>query len=403
MSDFEGIGGVGLSLQALLEDRVELPVGVVGATVPVSIGAPPDGAHEPSAPQLNLFLYQLSRNGALANQEVPGRGANGAAYGHPPLSLNLHFLLTAYGTLTPGDESQQTDDSVAHSLLGSAMRVLHDVAILDEALEDADGDQILDLSLQGEYERIKLSLEPLTLEDAAKVWTALNQPFRLSVAYEVSVVQVESRRRQAHPQPVGAPFPAGPRVAVGAAGRPVIEAVRAAQRPGPYAKAGGTLVIEGHDLAGDPTLAWVDGRDAPGAVTGARPDRVTLVVPDEPALQPGIRSLRLGHGALLGDPPSPHVGAKSNTAAFVLIPAIDAVELEAGGDPVLRVRGDRLLAPGVECVTLVGTRAVPAEDYEPGSNARELRLPLPDGAVGGDPVRVRVNGAESLDDARVPV
>jgi len=400
MSDFEAIGGVGLSLQALLEDRVELPLGVAGATVPVSIGAPPDREDEPSSPQLNLFLYHVTRNAALANQEIPGRGADGAAYGHPPLSLNLHFLLTAYGTLTPGDESQQTDDSVAHSLLGSAMRVLHDQAILGEEVEDANGAQILDPSLQGEYERIKLGLEPLTLEDAAKVWTALNRPFRLSAAYEVSVVQIESRRRRAHPRPVGAPPPAGPRLAVGAAGRPVIEAVRAARRPGPYAKAGETLVVEGHDLAGDPTLAWLDGRDA--AVTGARPDRVTLVVPDEPPLQPGIRSLRIGHGALLGDPPSPRVGAKSNAAAFVLIPAIDAVEVAGGGNPVLRVRGNRLLAEGVECMTLVGEDEVPAEAYDPASSASELRMPLPADAAGGDPVRVRVNGAESLDDARLP-
>jgi hypothetical protein len=402
MSDFEAIGGVGMSLRALLEDRVELPAGVAGATVPVSIGAPPSGEGEPDGPQLNLFLYQVTRNGALANQEIPGHGASGAAYGHPPLALDLHFLLTAYGTLNPGDESRQTDDSVAHSLLGSAMRVLHDEAILGEEVEDANGNQILDPSLQGEYERIKLTLEPLTLEDAAKVWTALNRSFRLSVAYQVSVVQVESRRPQAHPQPVGAPPPAGPRVAVGAGGRPVIEAVHAARRPGPYAKAGETLVIEGHDLAGDPTLAWVDGRDAAAAVTSARADRVTLVVPDEPALQPGIRSLRVGHGALLGDPPSPRVGAKSNTAAFVLIPAIDTVAVVGGGDPVLRVRGDRLLAPAVECLTLVGDRAVPADEYDPASTARELRMPLPDGAAGGESVRVRVNGAESLDEARLP-
>ena len=40
----------------------------------------------------------------------------------------------------------------------------------------------------------RLGLEPLTLEDVTKVWTALALRYRLSAAYVVNVVQIESRR-----------------------------------------------------------------------------------------------------------------------------------------------------------------------------------------------------------------
>jgi hypothetical protein len=401
MSTFEAIGGTSLTLRSLLADRVDSPTGLTTALhpVPVSVGTPPSDEDDVERPRLNLFLYRVTRNGELANQEIPGHGASGAAYGHPPLSLNLHYLLTAYGTSKKGTTPPLADESVAHYLLGSAMRVLNDYAIVTDELEDSNGAQILDATLQNEYERVKLTLEPLTLEDVAKVWTALNRPYRLSAAYEVSVVQIESSRRPRHPQLVGAPSAAGARVATTAAGRPIITEVHAATRPGPYARAGDALVISGISLVGDPTLVWIDAIEFPGAVTSARADRATVVVPDDPRLQPGIRSLRIGHGALLGDPPAPHVGPKSNTAAFVLVPGIDALAVLAG--PTLRLRGNRLIASNAECMTLIGEHTVDEADYT-SSSLTELRMALPAGATTGDFVRVRVNGAESLDDVRVP-
>src|SRR6476620_1592011 len=98
MSDFSAIGGVSTTLQTLLMDRMELPKGM--ASVPVTIGPPPFTArdnelHDENA-RVNLFLYRVTQNGFLQNQEIPGRGA-GNGYGHPPLSLDLHYLVTAYG------------------------------------------------------------------------------------------------------------------------------------------------------------------------------------------------------------------------------------------------------------------------------------------------------------------
>src|SRR2546428_5348482 len=133
MADFHALGGVSATLRTLLIDRMEMPGGMATVptakhvTVPITIGPPPPvpkdaDPPQPEAPRINLFLYRVTENGYLQNQEIPGRGAAGA-YGHPPLSLNLHYLLTAYGNVkTNADATPAVFDELdAHFLLGSAM------------------------------------------------------------------------------------------------------------------------------------------------------------------------------------------------------------------------------------------------------------------------------------------
>ena len=88
------------------------------------------------------------------------------------------------------------------------MRVLHDVPIVTERLttmRPPSGTHVLHPSLRDEFEQVKMTLEPLTLEDITKVWTALSLRYRLSAAYVVNVVQIESRRPPRIPRPVGQP------------------------------------------------------------------------------------------------------------------------------------------------------------------------------------------------------
>src|SRR5260370_23382931 len=121
MSDFHAIGGVSATLRTLLRDRMELPDGI--GTIPVTIGPPPftsrDNDPHLEDPRLNLFLYRGTENGNLQNQEIPGRGTPGA-YGHPPLSLNLHYLGPAYGnTEFHAGSTTLFAETTAHFILGS--------------------------------------------------------------------------------------------------------------------------------------------------------------------------------------------------------------------------------------------------------------------------------------------
>jgi hypothetical protein len=135
MSGFAAIGGVSATLQALLADRVEKPpeVTVDPTPIPVHVGIPPEDSDDEV--RLNLFLYRISENPYLKNREIPGRG-QGNGYGHPPLSLNLHYLLTAYGRVGSGGVTTGTpvDERIAHYLLGNAMRILHDFPVITENL-----------------------------------------------------------------------------------------------------------------------------------------------------------------------------------------------------------------------------------------------------------------------------
>src|SRR5262249_33384048 len=163
VSTYAAIGAVGLSLQRLLNDRLDKPPGTM--TI-VTVGNPPN---EPDVelPIVNLFLYRVSLNGALANMPPRNRGDRGA-YGHPPLASNLYYLLNPAGTTSaPGSASLQ-DEIVAHDLLGSAMRILNDCSILTPAIEASGGVQARDQHLLDADEAVKTALAPVSLEGLSK-------------------------------------------------------------------------------------------------------------------------------------------------------------------------------------------------------------------------------------------
>src|SRR5262249_34384940 len=87
---------------------------------------PPDriatGSNEPN--QLNLFLYQVTANQGWRNEQLPALDSRGQQrLTSPPLALDLHYLLTAYGA----------KDFNAEILLGYAMYLLHQTPVLTRA------------------------------------------------------------------------------------------------------------------------------------------------------------------------------------------------------------------------------------------------------------------------------
>ena len=195
MGDFRAIAGVSSTISRLLRDRM-------ADLVPVTIAPPDVTVAGVNGKRLNVYLYQVTENCNLKNQVIPGQGPPGAS-DRPPLSLDLHYLLTAHGSADTASNS----DLEAQLVLGDAMRVLHDFSIVTDALQitrsavGTVGDPILDPSLQNQLEEVKITLEPVTLEDLAKLWTALPQAsFRRSVAYLVSVVQIESESLRRAPR-----------------------------------------------------------------------------------------------------------------------------------------------------------------------------------------------------------
>ena len=124
MSQPLAIGAVSAVLRNLLDNGL-VDVGAPLGPVKVTAVAPDTiKLDEPDAPpSLNLFLYRTSRNQGWAEVGLPSFDGNGSRLSNPPLALNLHYLLTAYGSA----------DFQAEILLGYAMHLLHERPVLDRA------------------------------------------------------------------------------------------------------------------------------------------------------------------------------------------------------------------------------------------------------------------------------
>jgi Pvc16 N-terminal domain len=126
--------------------------------------------------KVSLWLYQVQQNEFLRNQpplRVPQRDDE---IQFQPLVLNLYYLLT------PSTESVEGDQMV----LGRSMQIFNDNAILLlQSQEDP-----------GVSQELRLSMCQRDLRELAEVWEALQQPYRLSVCYEIRVTQIESARRE---------------------------------------------------------------------------------------------------------------------------------------------------------------------------------------------------------------
>ena len=186
MSTSLAIAAVTATLRQLLGDVADV---VSGAFVTTHA---PDKALEEAGNRVNLFLYQTSVNTGWSNMDMPGRVKPGET-GHPPLALNLHYLVTAY---TQDDNDTAVTD---HRLLGQAMSILHDHTVLEwdeiqAALPSAEvGEQI---------ERVRLTPQPLSVDEMSKLWTTFQTHYRPSAAYQASVVLIESSRPVRTPLPV---------------------------------------------------------------------------------------------------------------------------------------------------------------------------------------------------------
>lgn len=181
--------------------------------------------------RINLFLYKVQESPSLKNMDWQVRQDDTTRLVPPPLSLHLYYLMTPYAL-----NDQQTGNATTHEILGDAMRVFYENPVLQE--------EYLVEELAGANEQIKIIQNPFELDEMGTVLSTFAQPYRLSVAYEVSVVQLDmlpakeqamaERVRQVGVPQIQAPFKP-----------PEVEGVT------PIATtAGSTVIIHGKNLTG---------------------------------------------------------------------------------------------------------------------------------------------------------
>jgi Pvc16 N-terminal domain len=383
VSTFAAISGVSSTLRNLLKDRMEQ-----AASITI---APPDvNVSSVSGKRINLYLYQVTENAALRNQDfVAGGGAT--AYGRPPLCLDLHYLVTAFG----GTETAPDADLQAQLVLGDAMRAFHEYAVVTPALRQGDlpaNPPVLDPSLAGAVENLRITLLPTGLEEVTKIWAALPQAnFRRSVVYLVTVVQIESRKPRRPALPVRRA-----RAAVQTFHFPTLESVaRSPALPGyppALAEVGDTVVLGGQDLMAQVTKVKVG--DALVDPVTLSETELSFVLPAP--LAAGVAPVSVVHG-----PPASPTRVESNALPLLIAPKVIGVAPPTAGpgatvtvtvSPPVRATQDRKIILNDRMLAVS-----PVAANSPPSATVAFTMPSGPAAVpaGKQLLRVRVDGADS--------
>jgi len=173
VANFEVIAAVSQTLKAVLTRAIEK--GVAGVKVGFLIPDEP-----PSDPTLTLFLFEVGEDPSARNRpRVVNPRLPNLTIQKPPVALLLRYLMTAWGR----------DAETQQKILGLTIQALYDKAIISgHDLEINDVNSVL----EGTDEALKVTLSPLSLEERTRVWHAVQKPYRLSVAYEVRVVNLDS-------------------------------------------------------------------------------------------------------------------------------------------------------------------------------------------------------------------
>ncbi len=365
---------------------------------------------------LNVFLYQVTPNQGWRNVDLPSRDGRGKRIGNPPLALDLHYLITAYGT----------QDMNAEVLLGFAMQLLHETPVItrdqlrlvlgppppiDGTLVPGRFGTLSAEDIADQIELIKVTPSYLSSEELSKLWTAMQARYRPSMAYMVSVVLIQAQGGATAAPPVlqRGSGDRGPQAQ--AAAPPVLQQVRNAAAPlFPALRLGDDLSLLGSALArtGKLSAVFVNDRLAitrplpltPGASSNELRGHLPGTAEETAAMSDwasGVYSVALRVDDL--DMPSwttnsvPIAIAPRTTATPLAAAAGAAFTLTVTCAPRLRplqVPGVRLLLGTTEL--LAATVVTPADATQPST----LTFAVPALAAGEYLLRLRVDGIDSL-------
>ncbi|MEA5606192.1 DUF4255 domain-containing protein [Nostoc sp. UHCC 0252] len=333
MSNVLSIAAVTAVLKVLLEN------GLVSDPIAASVGdvivtaLPPDriSVEADERAQINLFLYQVTQNRNVdwVSQEFKSRHSriNGNMPSQsPPLALDLHYLLTAYGA----------KDFQAELLLGYAMHLLHKTSvitsdIIENALRNASttntssafSQAVASVSVSDLAEQIgqiKLTPEFFNMEETSKLWSALQTHYRPSATYLASMVLIESSKLENSEGFYMMPL-----------SQPSIEQVMTPAKTDQMIVPGTTLVIRGKRLRGEITRIRLSNTETLIVPHDVKETQISLLVPSD--LSASVQGIQVVH-LTMGNGGQTDYVVESNVAAFVLHPTITAfvAKVENSGD-----------------------------------------------------------------------
>ncbi|MCI0551854.1 MAG: Pvc16 family protein, partial [Anaerolineae bacterium] len=254
--------------------------------------------------------------------------------------------------------------------------------------------------LAEQVELVKFSPIVLNLEELSKLWSVFFQTaYRLSVAYQASVVLIESEETPRIVLPVRKP-----NIVVLPFHSPIIDQIISSNGSNLPILPDGTILITGRNLRGDDTRVRIAGElVAPQEVSNVQ---ITLpLAPLSDKLRAGVQSVQVVHIVFSGPPP---YGFESNVAAFVLRPfftsndvgfdaatgtiTINSIEPRVGATQRIVLLLNEIVDPPVRLPNSYSFSAEPrTRDTDP------IEFKIKNVAPGDYLVRVQIDGAENID------
>lgn len=398
MSKPSAVAAVTATLVDILQNALDAGAGEGTVTT-----LPPGRAAKDGVNRVNLFLYEIKSDGAWTNVPSSVMIRPGEP-GKPSLALVLHYLLTPF----VGIDNPQVP--VGELLLGYAMAALNDNPVLSRA-DIRAGLNRRDNDLDQQQEHVRVTWQPLSVDDLSRLWSTFQADYRTSVGYAVSPVLIDSSPPTRVPMPVlhrGAKGH-GPEVVSTAQPYPVLESAELAAVPGTvlatgnrYAS-GGTLATPGAQVVVlGRNLARVGSVELTEVVSDVRvslvPDTVlptcfTFTLPADLAAA-GIYTLAGVLSANSGA--NPATAPMTNVLPLAVAPAVQLpvpLLTREGGTQTLTLQLTPGLAAGQSAMLLVGSRPF---ELVPGLAAGTALTASLAGLPGGEHLaRVRVAGLDS--------
>jgi hypothetical protein len=141
---------------------------------------------------LSVWLYRVVRDESRLND--PPRRIDVIQVLPPPLPLRLHYLITPVT-----EKKQGAGPETEQLVLGKVLQCLYTHPTLHGA--DLKGE------LAGSDAEIYVRLEPMSLEEIARVWDALDASYQLSVSYEVTLANILPETEPERVTPVDVALP----------------------------------------------------------------------------------------------------------------------------------------------------------------------------------------------------
>ena len=398
MSNYLAIATVTATLQRILQAAIQVDVDGARVTTvkPANLGG---GTPETG---VNLFLYQVTSNPIWATSNIPDRleGKSGAKKSR--VGLDLNYLLTFYGNEVELEPQR---------LLGSVVRTMQDKgAIVSEMIRETLADSrfsfLGDSDLGDQIELMQIKPLDLSLDDISKIWSALQSPLVISIAYKASVVIIEGETPATQALPVRETgFAATPFFA-----QPIIE--RVISEGGLYQPilADSTVVIRGQRLKGSITKVRFGEELITPEKVSDKEIILSLASVSPEILRSGVQSLQIVQQTITVTPPKITGSIESNAAAFVLRPTITQIKVSQlqGSDDEPReaninVKVNIIIGKTQRVVLILNEKTtINAAAYifdapkRRQTNSQSITFAIKGVKPGEYLVRVQIDGAESL-------